>query len=47
MFTIHGDPWDAPVGWQDEQDLEILSSTITKANLFNSAGAQLTNFDPK
>ncbi|KAJ9101040.1 hypothetical protein QFC21_003258 [Naganishia friedmannii] len=46
IFTMHGDPNNAPLGWQDEQDLEVPSSTITKANSFNAAGAQLTNFDP-
>lgn len=45
MFTYHGDPWDAPLGWQDEQDIEILSSTVLAPSADNEAGIQLTNFD--
>lgn len=44
---MHGDPWDAPLGWKDEQDVEILSASIMKPSAYNSAGIQLTNFDPK
>lgn len=46
IFTMHGDPWDAPLGWHDEQDIEILSSTVLTPSRYNEAGLQLTNFDP-
>jgi hypothetical protein len=47
MFTYHGDPWDAPIGWQDEQDIEILSSSVLTPTQYNAAGIQLTNFHPE
>lgn len=46
-FTNHGDPWSAPLGWQDEQDLAIYtSSLLTKTQYRPAAGMQMNNFDP-
>lgn len=47
MFTYHGDPWDAPRGWQDSQNIEILSSSIITPTPYTAAGMQLTNYDPQ
>jgi hypothetical protein len=47
MFTYHGEPWDQPLGWQDEQDIEILSSSVLTPTQYNAAGIQLTNFHPE
>ncbi|KAJ9121826.1 hypothetical protein QFC22_002449 [Naganishia vaughanmartiniae] len=46
-FTIHGDPWKTPLGWQDEQDLVVYtSSLLTKTQYRPAAGMQMNNFDP-
>ena len=47
IFTNHADPWDAPLGWRDEQDIEILSSALMTSNGYNKAGIHMTEFEPK
>lgn len=47
VFTNHADPWNASLGWNDEQDLEIISSALMTSNGYNPPGIQMTEFDPK
>lgn len=46
-FTIHGDPWKTPLGWQDEQDLAVFSSTLFQKTQYRPAGIQMNNFNPR
>jgi hypothetical protein len=47
MFTIHADSgMDKPFGWQDEQDIEILGSTMFARNEFQGEGIQMVNYEP-
>lgn len=45
-FTIHGDPWSAPLGWKDEQDLVVYTSALLASTPYHKAGMQINNFDP-
>lgn len=47
MFTTHADPWDRPLGWKDEQDVEILGGNLFQGNEFQPSGIQMYNWDPK
>jgi hypothetical protein len=48
VFSQAADEWSgAPAGWQDEMDIEILSSAIMTPNAYHQAGIQMTEVDPK
>ncbi|KAJ9118561.1 hypothetical protein QFC22_003781 [Naganishia vaughanmartiniae] len=48
IMTLHGDPWDAPLGWQDTGAMKIGSSTLMKGNSYGlSPGTQMANVHPE
>jgi hypothetical protein len=48
MFTSHADGgFDKPLGWQDEQDIEMLSASMLQATSLQPAGIQMINYDPQ
>ncbi|KAJ9105027.1 hypothetical protein QFC19_003658 [Naganishia cerealis] len=47
MFTSHADnDLPAPLGWQDEQDIEMLGASMLQATSLQPAGIQMINWDP-
>ncbi|KAJ9101047.1 hypothetical protein QFC21_003265 [Naganishia friedmannii] len=46
IYTSHGDPWDKPLGWKDEQAIKVGSSTLMKGNQYVSAGMHMANVHP-
>ncbi|KAJ9105031.1 hypothetical protein QFC19_003662 [Naganishia cerealis] len=47
MFTSHADAdLPEPLGWQDMQDIEMLSASILQATSLQPAGIQMINYDP-
>ncbi|KAJ9118467.1 hypothetical protein QFC24_006115 [Naganishia onofrii] len=48
MFTSHADGgFDKPLGWQDEQDIEMLGASMLQATSLQPAGIQMINYDPQ
>jgi hypothetical protein len=45
IMTYHADH-DNPLGWHDQQGFRILGETLLTGNAYNSAGMQLTHWDP-
>jgi hypothetical protein len=45
FMTYHADN-EKPLGWQDQQGFRMLGETLLTKNAYNSAGMQLTHFDP-
>lgn len=50
FFTSHADAGLAkPLGWHDEQDIEMLSASLLKDQLkpyYQPAGIQMANYNP-
>ncbi|KAJ9108678.1 hypothetical protein QFC20_003377 [Naganishia adeliensis] len=45
FMTYHADN-DKPLGWLNQQGFRMLGETLLAKNAYNSAGMQLTHFDP-
>jgi hypothetical protein len=45
LMTYHADN-TTPIGWLDQQGFRFLGETVFSKSAYNSAGMQLTAFDP-
>jgi hypothetical protein len=45
FMTYHADN-EVSLGWLDQQGFRMLGETLLAKNAYNSAGMQLTHFDP-